>query len=172
MVRAGKGAGLLAHRRYSVAAGRSRSVAVELNGSGRHLLSTRVRVKSRVELTSRGGASRQSLTLSSARAPAVTLASAPRMTAHRGALLLRVHCRAPRQQRCHASLLLASDGKRLGHWRRSLPAGGGAVRLQLSPRALAKLHRRGKIALRVAAVSEVPVGRDSVERRRVVVWER
>ncbi len=162
----------LAHRRYAIAAGHTRPVAIELNGGGRHLLSRHRHLQTRVELVGGGGVSHRRLTLRPSRAPAVALASGPSVSARGGLVSLRLRCRAARGGRCHTSVLLASHGRRLGSWQRRLGRGSATLRLRLSAGAMAKLRRRGRLALRAAAISGLPVGRSSVDRRRLVVRER
>jgi hypothetical protein len=161
---------VLALRRYSVPAGAVRPVALELDNAGRALLSRHARLRARIKLAAPGESQAQALTLRATRAPAIAIGPEPELSPRRDVLRLTLRCAGA--ARCRASLALAARGRRLGTWERTV-AGGRAValRLRVPPAATAWLRAHRTVALRLAALSTIPVGIPGVDRRRLVVEE-
>jgi hypothetical protein len=176
---------VLARRLLSLQSGERASVPVDLGRAGERRISRGASVPAVVHLRGEGrtASAAAKMKLLPTRAPLVRVLTRAARLDGRDGIRLRVACRAPRAGRCQGGLTLrGADGRTLATAPISLPgAATSTVRLQLGGpsevaggRASAADGPDEPLALTgtVAALSEVPVGRDVRTATRIVVSAR
>jgi hypothetical protein len=145
-----------------VAAGARGTASITLNATGRSLASSRSSIPAAAVSTLAGAAATTSaLTLTPARAPAVTPATTS-AKASTGAVSLRVRCGATSSSSCRGTLTLTAklDGRTTTIGKRTLSLRGGrttAVSVTLSS-AARKALARGALSAKQTAASTLTVG--------------
>jgi hypothetical protein len=141
-------------------AARRAVVSVRLNRRGRRIFSTRRRVRARAIVTGATIAPiERTLTLRGTQAPAAAFRPRGTLISHRGRMWGRITCEHGRL-RCVGRLVLRRpDGRRIGHRRISLPAGGRAlVSVPLHPAADHHPRRHGRLRVRATVTTRLPAG--------------